>query len=100
MTCGSRAKYSISASKRAVRACSLMVIGGLAFPACFGQDVDSSKSTAERQLNELALEELLNVKVTTASLHEQSIKDAPASVTVISADDIHKFGYRTLAEAL
>ena len=51
-------------------------------------------------LTEKSLEELMNITVTTASKREQAASEAPASVTVITADEIRKYGYRTLAEIL
>ena len=51
-------------------------------------------------LGAASLEQLGNIKVYTASKHLQSGADAPSSVTVITADEIEKYGYRTLADIL
>ncbi len=52
----------------------------------------------EQELSELfAMEEAL---VTVASRYAQTTREAPAIVTVITADQIRKRGYRTLAELL
>jgi len=48
----------------------------------------------------MSLEELLQVKITTAGKQEQQVKDIPASVVVINRADIESHGYRTLPEIL
>lgn len=54
-------------------------------------------------LTELPLEALMDIevpKVYGASKLEQRATEAPASVTVITADEIKKYGHRTLADVL
>ncbi len=51
-------------------------------------------------LASLSLEELLNVKVYSASKYEQKASEAPSSISVITAADINTYGYRTLSAAL
>jgi iron complex outermembrane receptor protein len=51
-------------------------------------------------LADLSLEELANVRVTTASLRPEKLSDAPASIFVITAEDIRRSGARSITEAL
>ncbi len=47
-----------------------------------------------------SLEDLLATEVVGASKGRQLISEAPANVTVISAEEIRRYGYRTLIDAL
>lgn len=71
-------------------------MGGIAFGA--GPDPNESDAFFD-----LSLEELMEVEVDTvysASKYEQRTSEAPSSITIITGDEIQKYGYRTLAEAL
>ena len=53
----------------------------------------SSKSRAEDQaLSSMSLEELMNVNVQTVSMHSQPIGSAPGAVSIVTAEDIRKYG--------
>ena len=60
----------------------------------------SSAQQEQKDLSQVSLEELSNIQVYSASKHMQSASDAPSSVTVVSYEEIQKYGYRTLAEIL
>jgi iron complex outermembrane receptor protein len=49
---------------------------------------------------DLSLESLLNVKISTAAKFDQTMSEVPASVTIITSEEIDQFGYRTLSEVL
>jgi iron complex outermembrane receptor protein len=49
---------------------------------------------------DLSIEELANIEVTSVSRRPERLQDAPASVFVITADDIRRAGARSLPEAL
>jgi outer membrane receptor for ferrienterochelin and colicin len=57
--------------------------------------------SAQPDLTPLSIEQLLDAELTsTASKFEQEVTRAPASVTVITGDEIRRHGYRTLADVL
>ena len=62
------------------------------------EQVNSSQGT--RELTDLTIEELMSITVRSASTYEQKVTEAPSSVTIITAGEIKKYGYRTLAEIL
>jgi outer membrane receptor for ferrienterochelin and colicins len=54
-------------------------------------------------LNDLSIEQLMNVEIDTvygASRYEQKVTEAPSSVSIVTADEIKKYGHRTLADIL
>jgi outer membrane receptor for ferrienterochelin and colicins len=64
---------------------------------------DSPDSNTPAGLFDMPIEDLMKMDVATvqgASMHEQKVTEAPASVTVITHEEIKRFGYRTLADIL
>ncbi|OPY14562.1 MAG: Vitamin B12 transporter BtuB precursor [Syntrophus sp. PtaB.Bin001] len=80
------------------------LLAGLLFliaSSAFGQDRKSENKTPD--LTELSIEELMNIEiadVSGASKFEQKTTEAPSSVSIVTAVDIKRYGYRTLAEIL
>src|SRR5438445_10424438 len=57
----------------------------------------------EPDLTKLSLEDLTKVQIETvygASKFGQKVTEAPSSITIVTADETEKYGYRTLAELL
>lgn len=63
------------------------------------EDKDEMKKKTE-ELFKMSLEELMNVRVTTADRTAEKIADIPASVVLITRKDIEIYGYQTLTEIL
>lgn len=47
-----------------------------------------------------SLDSLLTTRINAASKYAQTSAEAPASVTILTSDDLQRFGYRTLSQAL
>jgi len=62
--------------------------------------VAHAQSPAEKGIADMTLEDLLNIKVTTASRKSQSLSHVPAAVFVITAEDIQRSGATSVPEAL
>lgn len=71
-----------------------------AIAALFTLAVTQSVYAQEADPSSLSLEELLNAKVFSASKYETNAAESPTSISVISAEEIQKYGYRTLLEVL
>jgi iron complex outermembrane receptor protein len=56
--------------------------------------------TKDADLTEVSIEQLLNVEVFTSSRFPQKTSEAPSRVTVVDAEAIEKYGYRTLRDIL
>jgi outer membrane receptor protein involved in Fe transport len=56
--------------------------------------------TRAEDTTEPTLDDLLETKVSGASKYDQIARRAPASVSIVTADDIERYGYRTIADVL
>ncbi len=67
------------------------------------QALPAEDPQARADLLDMSLEDLMKVDINSvygASGYKQNVTDTPASVTIITADEIKRYGYRTLADIL
>lgn len=60
----------------------------------------ASETAGAHSLRDLDLMELLEIDVSTATKTSQSLDEAPAIITAITADDIERWGYQSVGEVL
>lgn len=65
-----------------------------------GQSASWATSDAPADLNSLTLEQLLRVPVVTTAKFAGRADDIPSSISILTAEDIRTFGWRSLADAL
>lgn len=81
-------------TRRAIVTCAAWVLSSTFNPA-HGQNA--------AELTELGLEELMDQRIDTvygASKHDQRVTQAPSSISIVTAEEIKRFGYRTLPDVL
>ncbi len=64
---------------------------------------ENSPDRSSTNLAALDIEQLVNIEVASvygASKYEQKVTQAPASVSIVTAEEIKKYGHRTLADVL
>lgn len=71
----------------------------LCIAICFNPHTGTAQENAQ-DIQDLSLDSLLNMQISTAAKYKQTISEAPASVTIITSEDIEQYGYLTLAEIL
>ena len=73
----------------------------LAFLACLlCPGALDAQTHSDQDLMSLSIEDLAHAKVFSASRHLEDSRQAPSSVSIITAEDIKRYGWRTLADAL
>jgi len=78
----------------------LIVLFSGVFHVLYGMEPEPQ---TQKDLVTMPIEELMGVGVSTvlgASRYEQRISDAPASISIITSEEIKRYGYRTMADVL
>ena len=80
--------------------CAVLVLSVSAGSTAAQSDKTDSKSSQADDITELSIEQLLDIEVFTSSRFPQKASEAPSRVTVVDAEAIRIFGYRSLRDIL
>lgn len=81
----------------ALRARTLMLVSAIIFAVC---PASIKADQTQKDLTDLSLEQLMNVKVTSVSKKAQTVSDSAAAVYVITSEDIQRSGATSIPELL
>src|SRR5437588_3541266 len=73
---------------------------GLGLVAALVMSVTAQADNGPRNLENLSLEELLNIRTVSASKLDVPAREAPAIMNVVNGDQIESYGYISLNEVL
>jgi iron complex outermembrane receptor protein len=59
-----------------------------------------AQEPADQDLTSLTIEELAHAKLVSASRHLEDARKAPSAVSIVTSDEINRYGWRTIAEVL
>lgn len=79
----------------AILVATLILVCGVAAPTAIAEEGDP-----EADMLDMSIEALLDLDVTTASKKKETLTSAPALSHIITREQIRRFGYRTVGEAL
>jgi outer membrane receptor for ferrienterochelin and colicins len=80
--------------------CRWLTAGLAFFAVLFCPGVLSSQTAPDQDLTSLSIEDLAKVKVFSASRHLEESRQAPSGVSIITKEEITRYGWRTLADVL
>lgn len=72
----------------------------LSFTLMMNVPLIAQEEQKEEDIEDFSLEDLLNVEITTAGKQSQKISEIPASIVLITREDIERYGYRSLIEVM
>ena len=81
----------------------LAALPAVLLAATLARAQDATTPGLPSDLSELSLEELVDLEIDSvfgASRYAQKVTEAPSSVTIVTADEIERYAYRTLADIL
>ncbi len=64
---------------------------------CKAQQADSLKT---KKIYDMSIEELLNVKIFSSGKQEERVGETPASIVIITRNEIESYGFKTISEIL
>jgi outer membrane receptor protein involved in Fe transport len=62
--------------------------------------IASAQSPSPEDLLQMSFEDLLEVKIRSAGKREEEVRDIPASVTILTREDVERYGWTTFEELL